>query len=767
MGPWRAGLGIGLAVSALAGAGAVAGSVLSGPDVPDGAGSAGNAVSGLRLVSYASCPEMLGQLRSEALSMVGPDGLAGSWGTGGGAVSVVPGARLGAVRNGPVAAAPRAAAGAPSGSAGSAGSGATGSTAGPGASPTSSGSASGFSATNDQEAGVDEPDITKTDGHVLVSLARGTDTLHVADVGGSPNLAGSFDLAGRVQANGLFLVGHDAVVLGGAVSSSGGTSPPMGMPTAPPQPGVASGGALPSGVASGTGTSGGGAEPDVVPVGMQSGTTEVVVVDLSDPSKPTVARSFSVQGSEVDARLLNGIVEVVVSSAPTLPFVAPANGSAAAVAAATTANRNAVLSSSPSDWLPSVKSEPDGTTTVAPCTSAMHTVTTSGVDTIGVVPIDPSSDQPGTEVTVVGDANTVYASTSALYVAFTTPSGPVAQPMQGGQPAAVDTVIDKFDLSDPAAPSYVGSGDVPGSLIGQYAMSEYQGDLRVATTVGQATPPPGEGTAPSTLSDNRITVLSVQGGSLTVVGSLTGLGTGEKIYAVRFEGPLGYVVTFNQTDPLFVVDLHDPANPKMAGQLPLTGYSSFLQPVGDGLLLGVGQDVTSSLRNDGLQVSLFDVSNPSNPTLVGKDVIANASSGAQSDPHALLYWAAAGLVVLPVDQYGMPVPVPEPAFVPPGAATAQPAVAPTTAPFVGAIAWHVATSGLQRQGQLSQPPAPGGTTGVPGAPGPAIERALVVGDKLYTVSETGILVSDLSTLSQLVWMPYPAPASAPALNPAA
>jgi len=760
MGRWRTGIGIGLAVSTLAGAGAVAGWALSGSEPAGGApaGAAGKAASGLRLVSYDSCPEMLGQLRSEALSKVGPDGFAGAWGTTGTGPFEAPGVHKGLAAPSVAGGEPLAAAGTAAGSGGSSGEPAA---SAPGTSDSS------FSPTNNQEAGVDEPDLTKTDGQLLVSLERGRDILHVANVGPSPSLAGSLGLAGRLEASGLFLVGHDAVVLGSAVSPSQGTSPPEPMSGAPSQSGVAPSVELPAGAATGTGVASGGAEPDVVPVGVQSGTTEVVVVDLSDPSNPKVTRSFSIQGSEVDARLLNGIVEVVVSSAPTLPFVAPTNRSASAVAAATAANRNVVLSSSPSDWLPSVKSEPGGKTTLAPCSSAMHTVTTSGVDTIGVVPINPSSDQPGTEVTVVGDANTVYASESSLYVAFTAPSGPVAEPMQGGQPTADETVIDKFDLSTPAAPSYVGSGDVPGSLIGQYAMSEYQGDLRVATTVGQATPPPGEGVAPSTLSDNRITVLTAQSGSLSPVGSVTGLGTGEKIYAVRFDGPLAYVVTFNQTDPLFVVDLHDPANPKTAGQLPLTGYSSFLQPLANGLLLGVGQDVNSSLRSDGLQVSLFDVSNPASPTLVGKDVIANAYSGAQSDPHALLYWAATGLVVLPVDQYMKPVPVPEPASVPPGSALAQPAEPLATTPVAGAIAWHVATSGLHQAGQISQPPVPSGTTAVQGWPGPAIERALVVGDKLYTVSETGILVSDLSTLAQLTWMPYPPPASGPTPNPAA
>lgn len=747
MGRWRAGLGIGLAVSALAGAGAGAGIALSGSDVPGGSGATDRAAAdGLRLVSYDGCPQMLGQLRTEALSMVGADGLSGgrggSWKTAAG-VPMFPG---GMVSGGGMAAAPQAAAG----TAGT--SGTSGTDAAPSTPSALGGSGSNFSTTNNQEAGVDEPDLTKTDGRVLVSLQRDSDTLHVADVGSNPSLAGSLGLSGQVEATGLFLVGNDAVVLGDAVSSpsSGGTppSPPQPLPAPPVSSGGASG-AVASGPAQ-----------DVVPIGVQTGTTEVVVVDLSDPAHPTLARSFSLQGAEIDARLVGGTVEVVVSSAPHLPFVAPADASPGAVASATATNRNLVLTSSAAEWLPSVKSEPSGKTTVAPCSSAMHTVTTSGVDTIGVVPIDPSSDQPGSEVTVVGDATTVYASTSSLYVAFTTPSGPVAEPMQSGSSPADDTVIDKFDLSNPTAPSYVGSGDVPGSLIGQYAMSEYQRDLRVATTVGSATPPPGEGTAPTTLSDNRVTVLADQGGTLTPVGSVTGLGAGEKIYAVRFEGPLAYVVTFKQTDPLYVVDLHDPTSPKTAGQLPLTGYSSFLQPVGDGLLLGVGQNVNSNLHQDGLQVSLFDASDPSNPTLVSKDMLSYAVSPAQTDPHALLWWDATGTLLLPVTEDQPFQPNGSPACI-------------FGATFMGAIVWHVSSGGLQQVGQISQPPDQGTisqtppppcATGIPGNVGipPQIERGVVVGDKLYTVSETGILVSDLASLSQVTWMPYPAAGHNPA-----
>ncbi len=649
---------------------------------------------------------MIDQLQDEALSQVGPDGFTSSSSvtpTGTRAVSMGGMASSGSIAsNGPatgVGAATSSVA-APGAMSGTTGTSTGASTDGDGTAPPD------FSTTNDQEQGVDEPDLAKTDGSILVALRQSTDTLEVASVSGTPALVGSLDLSSSVQATGLFLTGGDAVVLGSSPLSSTQAAPG----------------------------------------------TEVVVVDLTNPAQPTVARSFAIQGTYVDSRLVDGTVEVVVTSAPTFAFVSPPAGSTAAIAAATATNQAMVRSSTPANWLPSVTSEPSGVTTVAPCTSAMQATTSSDeMGTVGIVPIDPASDQPGTEVTEVGDATTVYASTSSLYI---------ASPVVSGDSSTPSTAIDAFDLSDPSAPGYAGSAVVPGTLIGQYALSEYDGDLRVATTIGMPNPAPGEGTDPTTPSDNRVTVLGASDGALVPVGSVDGLGEGEKIYAVRFEGPLAYVVTFNQTDPLYVVDLSNPADPQLAGQLPLTGYSSFLEPLGNGLLLGVGQTVNANLQNDGLQVSLFDVSDPSNPTLVSEDDLPYAISSAEQDPHALLYWAQTETVVMPVTEDQ------------PFTSTGPAAIFGPT--FVGAVVWTVSGGTLTEAGKISQPVveassppiaqpatggggtvvlpdlAPGTQTGVP----PQIEQAVVVGDMLYTVSEAGILESDLGTLASETWMAY-------------
>src|SRR5690606_24107857 len=146
------------------------------------------------------------------------------------------------------------------------------------------------------------------------------------------------------------------------------------------------------------------------------------------------------------------------------------------------------------------------------------------------------------------------------------------------------TEIYKFDTTT-TPPRFVGGGRVPGHLINQYAMSEWDGRLRVAATT--------EG-RDGGQSQSGVYVLAPKDGQLVQVGAVEGLGLGERIYAVRFIGPIGYVVTFRQTDPLYTVDLRDPTAPVVRGALKIPGYSAYLHPVDDTRLIGVGQDATDS-----------------------------------------------------------------------------------------------------------------------------------------------------------------------------
>ena len=132
---------------------------------------------------------------------------------------------------------------------------------------------------------------------------------------------------------------------------------------------------------------------------------------------------------------------------------------------------------------------------------------------------------------------------------------------------------------------YRASGEVTGWLLNQFSMDEHKGNLRVAST---DSPPFWDLGS----SESLVTVLAERNGRLEEVGRVGGLGKGEQIQAVRFLGDLGYVVTFRQVDPLYVVDLSDQAKPRVAGELKILGYSAYLHPLGENLLLGVGQDAT-------------------------------------------------------------------------------------------------------------------------------------------------------------------------------
>ena len=151
------------------------------------------------------------------------------------------------------------------------------------------------------------------------------------------------------------------------------------------------------------------------------------------------------------------------------------------------------------------------------------------------------------------------------------------------------TDIHRFDISDPDRAVYELSGHVDGTLIGQYAMDEHDGHLRVATTTG---PTFGGAESEGQTSESHVLVLDPGDGALETVGSVSGLGRGETIRGVRFLGDVGYVVTFRQTDPLYTVDLSDPTAPKVTGELKMLGYSAYLHPIGDGRLIGIGQDAT-------------------------------------------------------------------------------------------------------------------------------------------------------------------------------
>ena len=566
----------------------------------------------------------------------------------------------------------------------------------PEAAPTAGGVDDGTSSTtNVQEAGVDEPDIVKSDARHAFLISGGS--LLAYDVSADvPRLLGSLTLGG--YGGELLVRGSRALVIG----AGGGPIP------------------LDSGVV--------GPLRSIAPVYYRP-QVQLTEVDISEPAAMKISRTLDVDGSYVSARLTGGTARVVLNTPPELTAgsgsVSPgsAGGGAPATAAAAKLGIRAFL---PETVL---RSRVSGRTFKRPlvgCTQVRHAVPFSGLDLLTVLSIDLDHGLFNVDRdAVMAGAQVVYASTGSLYVAS-------QRYVQGGIDAAGDvpdgmrTEIHRFDTSDAGRTAYRSSGSVPGFVLNQFALSEYRDHLRVASTEDPPWLPNG---MQAGKSQSFVSVLGEQGGRLETVGRVGGIGAGERIYAVRFIGDAGYVVTFRQVDPLFTLDLSTPSDPKVLGELEIAGYSAYLHPVGDDLLLGVGQDATAQGLRAGPQVSLFDVSDLRHPKRLDHYPLAPSGAGsseAEWDHHAFLWWAPKALAVLPLQTY---------------------AKDPGGSFFSGAVGLRVRRAGgIAEVGRITH-----GTA----AEQAVVRRAFVSGSRLFTVSDRGIAAAALGTLAPLGFTAFP------------
>jgi Beta propeller domain len=554
--------------------------------------------------------------------------------------------------------------------------------AAPAAAPVTRSAGDDFSTTNVQEAGVDEPDIVKSDGTRIFAVAG--NTLYALDArAAKPHLLGSLTLP-QGTASELLLYKTKLLVLGSAD------------------------GVLPGPVI---------ARPAVYPyLPSKAVLTEV---DVHDPAAMQVLRTLTVDGSYLAARQVGATARIVVSS---LPRVLPVTGGGSPIP---TPTPQSIASSGVRAWLPSAvlrdrRSGRSTTRALVQCRAVRHPPRFSGVGMVTILTVDLARGLPAVDSdALMTGSGAVYASADALYLAsqswYAVPLAGSSQP----RPTGITTEIDKFDTSRPDSTTYEARGMVPGFLLNQWAMSEYEGNLRVAAT----NLPLWWNTPQQPVSETAVHVLAQRGGDLIEIGHVDGLGRGERVYAVRFMGPTGYVVTFRQVDPLYTLDLGDPTNPRVLGTLELLGYSAYLHPIGNDRLLGVGQDATPEGRLLGTRLTLFDVSNLRRPARLDASRLGLGSSEVEYDPHAFLYWPADALAVVPVQ--------------------IVPAAPAGGSQFTGAIAFHVGRNGITELARITHPVAEA-----------AIRRSLVVGNRLFTLSDSGVEASSLTSFADLAWIPF-------------
>ncbi len=549
-------------------------------------------------------------------------------------------------------------------------SGGSAGSAGGGAAPPGS-----FTDTNTQVPGVDEPDFVKTDGDRIYLLRAGR--LHVIKAWPATELSAATSVEIEGAPFEMFLQGASGTasqrvviysrVDGAGVYQAAGVEPPGAGGYA----GAAGAGGFAGGFGGGAGGVGGGwtGSPDP---GFYGGPVLIKVTVLSVASgAPAVEHEQYLEGSYVSARRDGDHVRTVlqvdrkgpelrlwpteadrekalllvleqlsesdrhvrdIPSAELDRMVDDALGEVMVLE-----NEALIARMSYKDWLPRTFRK-SGQVTASAVACDQFFLPRAGTTQPGITHVSPldlahlSATDDGTAI--LGVADTVYENATSMILASNwaeyTPTG-VSQ----------KTFLHHFALEGGPTPAYKASGSVNGAIYGQFALDEKDGFLRVVTTSGERWG--AEGTA------NHLFVLKANGDALEQIGDAGVLARGETVYSARFVGNTAYIVTFRQTDPLFVIDLADPTHPRLLGELHIPGFSEYMQPLDATHLLTVGRDAdptTGWQQNVALQI--FDVSNPTAPAVAHRFVFDQEGSTQGSSSHkAVSYFADRGLLALP------------------------------------------------------------------------------------------------------------------------
>lgn len=593
----------------------------------------------------------------------------------------------------------------------------------------SNGGAKQASGTNNQVAGVDEADFIKNDNEYLYVVAGGSLRIIDAWPAAEAHEIAAVKLEGTPKK--LFVEKNRALVY-------------SSMPKSGSQPGS-------YGYGSGECTYG--YDCDFTGDGQA---TRISVYDITDRTAPKLLRQLDLSGSFINARRIGTSIHTVVHDARSNfegVSYSPENlgwcdGTSSLLARVQfevlRAKNTEIIRTAPiSDWLPSVTDKHlDGSgkadaNLLAACDGFYKSPLGDGNGFITLLSLDIAEQGTLGSSTIVSRPGAVYASADALYIAVRQNAGMGDgwYSGMGGETSA--TTVHKFALAhSPSSSSYSGSGLVKGTVLNQFAMDEYQGHLRIATTSGH-TPDPNV--------HSTITVLKQERDALIETGRVDHIAPTEDIRSVRFAEDKGFVVTFKKTDPLFVFDLADPKAPRTLGELKIPGFSTYMHMMDDTHLLTIGYDADdqgSFAWFQGVMLQIFDVSDPQHPALTHKEVIGTrgSSSEALTNHLAFNYFAPMNLLAFPITvcedasgggSYGLNM------------------------TFSGLMVYDVTTAGgFKAKGKVAHPTDP--TSGGYDSSGCSnwwtqasskVKRSVIMDNFVFSVSDDLIKVNDLNALS--------------------
>ena len=439
----------------------------------------------------------------------------------------------------------------------------------------------------------------------------------------------------------------------------------------------------------------GGTEPMIYPYQTEV-TTFLKVYDISDKVHPIIANNYTLSGSYFNSRMIGDYVYAVISQ----PAYVLENNALPLPRVYAETNVSEIVPS---------KIYYSDAASYNDVTNNYFTYTTF----IGLNV--KNSSQKLTNMTVLmSGASTMYVSISNIYVTY--PSW-----TQEGEYTAIYRIsINKDTLN------FEAKGSVSGYLLNQYSMDEYNKNFRLATTSQKQE------------SSNNVYVLNM---NLTTIGKLENIAITERIYSARFMGNKAYLVTFRQIDPFFVLDLSNPTEPKIAGELKIPGYSSYLHPYDENHIIGLG------MENNNVKLSLFNVTNVNVPTEIAKYTIQGdyTQSVALNEPKAFLFNKEKQLLVIPVSitQYGI---VPQNGTEP---TDKEIGIVPNQGGYwQGAFVSKLTLSGFELQGGITHQENTNQQNYYPDY-NLNVNRALYIANTLYTISNAKVKLNSLTDLAQI------------------
>lgn len=439
----------------------------------------------------------------------------------------------------------------------------------------------------------------------------------------------------------------------------------------------------------------------------------IQVYDITDRANPVLSRNVTLDGTLTGSRMIGDYIYAVVNQAITITNT---NGT----------GYDVILPTISGDYTKQILA-----------TEISYINTTDSyyrLTTILAVNIIDDAQEPTYEPFLTGQASEMYVSLNNMYLVV--PNTQWYFTLEDGETEPrEETLVYRIALYQEQIVA-MNEGTVFGYVNDQFSMDEYDGFFRIATTTNNWWTDEGP--------TNNLYVMNM---SLNIVGSLEGLAEGETIYSARFMGKRGYIVTFKNTDPLFVIDLTDPTAPTELGYLKVSGYSDYLHPYDENHIIGIGKETEASGSEDfawyqGVKISLFDVSNVSNPIEVSEPYVIGdrgTDSPVLSDHKAVLFDKEKNLLVIPVrvaeiDESKYPA-----SLYPDGV----PASARGDFVWQGAYVFDISPEGITLRGTITHIDEYGSAASDYSY---FVERALYIENVLYTVSDKLVKLNNLESL---------------------